>query len=104
MTLQSLETYLQQICPQTYRLAAPRDATRYIVINEYGRSGVSGSDTTALTLPKVQLDIVTQDLIDTLPDDVAAVLETLYLPYEVISTGYDDEYGAMRCILQLVLV
>lgn len=104
MTSQELEGRLRHLCPQTYQLAAPRDATRYIVIHEYGRDGVSGSDTTALTLPKVQLDIITQNLTDPLPEDVGALLEALCLPYEVIDVGYDDEYAAMRCIIQLVVV
>ena len=71
MTSQDLKNRLTALCPQTYELAAPRGATRYIVIHEYGREGVSGSDTTALTLPKVQLDVVTQNLSDPLPDQVA---------------------------------
>ena len=104
MTSQDLETRLKHLCPQTYRLAAPRDVSRYIVINEYGRDGVSGSDTTALTLPKVQLDIITQNLTDPLPEDVGALLEALYLPYEVIENRYDDEFAAMRCIIQLVVI
>lgn len=104
MTSQDLKNRLTALCPQTYELAAPRGATRYIVIHEYGRAGVSGSDTTALTLPKVQLDVVTQNLSDPLPDQVADLLGTLYLPFEIVEVGYDDEYAAMRCIIQLVVV
>lgn len=103
MTLQSLEDRLKQLCPQTHHLAAPRGVTRYIVWNEYGKQVVSGSDTTALALPKVQLDIVTQNPADPLSDDVALLLETLRLPYEIVDFGYDDEYAAMRCIMQLVV-
>lgn len=103
MTLQNLEDWLKQLCPRTYPLAAPRGVSRYIAINEYGKQNVSGSDTTVLTLPKVQLDIVTQNPSDPLPEDVGTLLETLQLPYEVVELGYDDEYAAMRCIIQLVL-
>lgn len=104
MTLQQFDSGLRQYCPEVYELAAPQGAQRYAVWHRYGRSSVHGDDRNQLDAPKVQIDIITQSLEDTLVDDICAALWLMDLGYIVVSEGYDDEYCACRTILQLVVV
>lgn len=104
MTLQSLDSLLKAVCRDTYQLAAPRDKTRYVVWHEYAPQTVLGSDTVQVRIPRVQIDILWQDMTDTLAEDVMSALELWCQSYEVIEYGYDDEYAAMRCILQLAVM
>lgn len=101
MTLQELDTALKAVCPNTYELAAPAGATRAIVWHCYGASHLIGGDCTVVDVPKVQIDILYQQLDDSLADDVKEALRELHLPYEVQDDSYDDEYAIRRCILQL---
>lgn len=105
MPLKKFEKALKEACPGlVFELAAPADLTRYAVWHRYGRGHTYGDDRNQLDLPKVQIDIITDKLDDTLVDDIAAALWLLDLPYEVVSEGYDDDYAAYRTILQLVVV
>lgn len=105
MTLQEFDANLKTACPDlVFELAAPEEKTRYVVWHRYGRSSTYGDDRNQLDIPKVQIDIITDRLDDTLVDDIAAVLWLMDLPYEVVSEGYDDDYAAYRTILQLVVV
>lgn len=104
MTLQEFETRLKKSIPETYHLAAPKGARRFVVWHSYGRSSVYGDDKNQVDAPKIQLDIVTQNPLDSLVDDVCAALWAMDLPYSVESEGYDDDYAAMRTILQLVVI
>ena len=101
MTLQELDTALKAVCPNTYELAAPAVATRAIVWHCYGASHLIGVDCTVVDVPKVQIDILYQQLDDSLADDVKEALRELHLPYEVQDDSYDDEYALRRCILLL---
>lgn len=101
MTLQELDTALKAVCPNTYELAAPAGATRAVVWHCYGASHLIGGDCTVVDVPKVQIDILYQQLDDSLADDVKEALRELHLPYEVQDDSYDDEYAIRRCILQL---
>ena len=103
MTLQQFETGLKQAIPETYKTAAPKGKQRYVAWHTYGRNSTHGDDRNQLDLPRVQLDIVTNNPDDFIVDDVCAALWEMDLPYEVVSEGYDDNYAAYRTILQLVV-
>lgn len=104
MTLQQFENNLKTACPETYELAAPQNAKRYVVWHQYGASSSFGDDRNMVDLPKVQIDIVSNVLHDFLVDDVCAALWAMDLTYSIQSEGYDPDYNAYRTILQLVVV
>lgn len=103
MRLHEFEARLKQLCPRTYELAAPPKETRYIVWSHYGYETVRGDNGIVAHYPRVQLDIITQSASDPLPEAVMDLLEAMELPWEPIDRGYDDDFAAMRCILQLVV-
>lgn len=101
MTLQDLDSALKSVCPATYELAAPASAARAVVWHCYGAAHLLADDCTVVDVPKVQIDILYQQLDDSLAEDVKEALRGLHLPYEVQEDSYDDEYALRRCILQL---
>ena len=101
MTLQEFENGLKEACAETYELAAPAGALRYVVWHRYGRHSLHGDNRNVLDIPKVQIDIVTNRKLDFLVDDVCAALWTMGLCYSIESEGYDPDYNAYRTILQL---
>ena len=104
MTLPQFEANLKEAAPDlVFHLAGPKGCHRYVCWHSYGRSSAYGDDRNQIDAPKVQLDIHTQSVSDTLVDDVCAALWLMDLPYEVVSEGYDDEYADLRTILQLVV-
>lgn len=104
MTLQEFDAALKIVCPETYEIAAPQSAQRYVVWHRYGANSSYGDDHNVLDLPKVQIDIVTNVAGDFLADDICAALWLANLPYSVVSDGYDPDYNANRTILQLVVI
>lgn len=104
MTLPEFDAALKAVCPSTYELGAPKGELRYVVWHRYGAQSSYGDDHNVVDLPKVQIDIVTQQEHDTLADDICAALWLACLPYSVQSEGYDPEYNAYRTILQLVVI
>lgn len=104
MTLQEFDAKLKEVFRDTYEIAAPKGMQRFVVWHRYGRSSVHGDDMNQVDIPKVQIDIVTNVHGDFLADDICAALWAMDLPYSIVSEGYDDEYTAMRTILQLVVV
>ena len=103
MTLQELENALKAVCPATYELAAPKGALRYIVWHRYSWRFIEGDDSKQLRIPKIQLDIVSQTKGDSLFDNVLDRLDELQQSYDIIEYGYDQEYAAIRMIVQLVV-
>lgn len=104
MTLTEFSDSLKKQLPGlVYELAAPDDLRRYVVWHRYGRNSTYGDNVNQLDLPKVQIDIISNDYYDLLAEDVAVALWMMDLPYEVISEGYDDDYEAYRTIYQLVV-
>lgn len=101
MTLQQFEAGLKTACSEVYETAAPQNATRFVVWHRYGRNHIFGDDRNQVDIPKVQLDIVTNNPNDFLVDDICGALWMMELTYSVESEGYDDEYAAYRTILQL---
>lgn len=104
MTLQEFENGLKAAVPETYNLAAPEKAKRFVVWHSYGYKPLHGDNRNQVNIPKVQIDIVTNDPLDTIVDDVFAALWMMDLSYEIISDGYDPDYNRNRTILQLEVV
>lgn len=105
MTLQEFDAGLKTAASGiVFELAAPVGLERYAVWHRYNRSSIHGDNRNQLDVPKVQIDIITNNLDNTLVDDITAALWLMDLPYEVVSEGYDDDYAAYRVILQLVVV
>ena len=104
MTLQEFETKLKAAVPESYRDAAPSGKTRFAVWHSYGGRSIFGNDRTQMVIPKVQIDILTQEYADIFVDDVCAALWSMGIAYDVISESYDPDYAAIRTILQMVVV
>jgi hypothetical protein len=105
MTLQQFETGLKAAAPGlVYELAAPKGIHRYVRWHRYGAGSVVGDNRNQIDAPRVQIDIHTQSVSDTLVEDVCAALWMMDLPYFIVSEGYDDEYSDLRTILQLVVI
>lgn len=105
MTLQQFEAGLKAAAPGiVYELAPPKNLRRYVCWHTYGRSSSYGDDRNQIDAPRVQIDILTQSVSDTLVEDVCAALWMMDLPYSIESEGYDDDYAALRTILQLVVI
>lgn len=105
MTLLQFEQTLSAACPGlVYELAGPKNAHRYVAWHKYGYSSTHGDNINQIDAPKVQIDIHTQSLTDTLVDDVCAALWAMDIPYSIVSEGYDDDYADIRTILQLVVI
>lgn len=104
MTTQDLENALKTVCAHVYQTAAPAGTRSYIVWNRYGSTTLIGDDGVRLSVPKVQLDIIWQDASDAFPDQIKELLSSHSLPWYEADYGYDDEWGGMRCILQVEVV
>ena len=104
MTLQEFDAALKERCDHVYELAAPKGVQEYVVWHEYGKQFSHADDHNEVGLPKVQVEIFSQQRNSVLSETVHAALFALYIPFAVISDGYDPEYTAFRTILQLVVV
>lgn len=105
MTLQQFEEGLKAAAPGlVYELKAPKGSLRYVCWHRYGAGSVVGDNRNQIDAPRVQIDIHTQSVSDTLVDDICAALWMMDLPYFIVSEGYDDEYANLRTILQLVVI
>ena len=105
MTLDKLITLLQTVCPETYELAAPPGVKRCIVAHTYPGASLYGDDQNLFDIQKVQLDILTQDKADTLPLSVCELLRAWCIPYSLEAcNSYDDDWAALRTIVQLELI
>ena len=104
MTLSDFHNSLKSYIPETYELTAPVNVRRYVVWHIYGRHPLYGDNRNVMDVPKVQIDIFTDQYPDTLADDVTAALFLLGLSYSIQSEGYDHDYNAYRTILQLEVV
>jgi hypothetical protein len=99
-----LDTALKTITPKVFEGAAPMNTPEYIVYHTYGFITAIGDDGVQMKIPKVQLDIIGRLAFDTLVDSVTDLLTALYLPYEIVSIGYDDEWANKRCIVHLEVI
>ena len=104
MTLQQLETELKQLCPDTHKHAAPRKLPRFITWHQYNRETIRGNDRTALSLPKIQIDVYWQQCGDLLLDAVIMLLETFGCIYTLEDVTFDDSTQLNRGIIQAVIL
>ena len=104
MKLQDLDLMLKTICPQTYENKAPAGVSRFIVGHRYGTQSTCGDDRNLLDLPKIQIDILVHTTQDDLVDDVCSALGKMGLTYSIQDLNlYDEDYNALRTVLQLVV-
>lgn len=105
MTLEKLIALLQTVCPETYELAAPQGVKRCIVAHTYPGASLYGNDQNFFDIEKVQLDILTQKNSDTLLLDVCELLRAWCITYTLETINeYDDDWNALRSIVQLELI
>ena len=105
--LQSLIDALTALCSDTYQVPAPPGLGRFVAWHEYAVSSLYGDDCNLLDVPMVQLDVYVQDPADALPGQIAALLQSWRLPYEIPVSGlmeYDDDMARYRTIFQLEAV
>ena len=101
MTLKEFVNGLKDAFPDVYKFPAPQSKKRFVVWQTYGRQIHYGDNLTVLNVPKVQIDIVTNQEDDILVDDIFAALWMMGLSYSIESEGYDPDYNAYRTILHL---
>lgn len=104
MTYASLRASLKKLCPATYRRAAPRGLTRYIVTSRYGASLLRGDDAALRRLPRIQIDVYWQQEDDPLPDLVCELLDALGIAYELVDDVYEDDLALFRRLLQTEVI
>ena len=86
-------------------IIAGQDLPRFVTVAPYAASSIYGEDANILDIPKVQIDIYVQEPDDTLPYDVAGVLQTFALPYTVEALmEYDESTNRLRTILQAEVI
>ena len=102
--LENLIDAIRAICPETYPVPAPPGLPRFVAWHVYSVSSLYGDDCNLLDVPMVQLDVYFQDPSDTLPGQIAALLQSWRLPYAVPISNYaeyDDDMAWYRTTLQL---
>lgn len=103
MTLQDLDTLLKIVTPEVYELAAPEGAASFVVYARTGWLGIRADDAIAMSIPRVQIDIVTQSASSDLESQIFDMLRTVHIPYSVIDTGYNFERNWYVTRLSVVL-
>ena len=104
MTLQQLETELKQLCPDTYKKAAPRKLTRFITWHKYNYTRLVGDDRTVLAADRVQIDVYWQQRDDLLLDAVTMMLDTFGVIYDMDDITFDDNTQLNRGIIRAVIL
>lgn len=103
MTTKEFEQMLKLVTPEVYHLQAPTGINECVVWHGYGHKNLVGDDGVRLELLKVQLDVLWQDEDSGFLESIKETLSTFDLAYSEVEYGYDDDWAAMRCILQLEL-
>lgn len=104
MSLSDLEQLLKGVCPETYCYQAPSGVTRYIVYGVSNWEALCGDDSVALIVPKVWVDIYTQQRGDSLLLDVINALNSRGLPVSIDGPEFLDDQLTQATTLTLVLV
>lgn len=104
MSLSELEALLKSVCPDTYRDAAPEGLSRYVVWGQDGAAALYGDDTAAMALPRIWVDIYTQDYDDDLPEHIVDALSNAGQPVSVSGPEYLDRELSIVTTLSLTLV
>lgn len=104
MTCTELEAALQQATENVFHYAAPPGYTEHIVWAEYQLNQVWGDDGSQLIIPRVQIDVYSQDSSPleshALFQTVLGILDDLELCWSLQDTGYDHDAAATRLIIQ----
>ena len=80
---------------------APPDTPRCCAAHGYTAASFYGDDANILDIPRVQIDVYTQDPADDLPEQVAALLQAWHLPYTIeLLREYESETNRLRTIYQ----
>ena len=103
MTTNEFEQVLRRVTDKVFHLQAPASEPEYIVWHGYGHNSLIGDDGVRVELLKVQLDIIWQNAESGFLERIKGVLSEFEIPYFEVEYGYDDEWAAMRCILQTEL-
>ena len=104
MSLSDLDALLKDVCPDTYRDAAPEGLSRYVVWGQDGTAALYGDDSAALILPRVWIDVYTQSHEDALPLDVIDALNSAGQPVGITGPEYLDKQLSLVVALSLTLV
>lgn len=104
MNLSALDALLKDVCPDTYREAAPEGLSRYVVWGQDGTAALYGDDSAALILPRVWIDVYTQSHEDELPLDVIDALNSAGQPVGITGPEYLDKQLSLVVTLTLTLV
>lgn len=104
MSLSDLDALLKDVCPDTYRDAAPEGLSRYVVWGQDGTAALYGDDSAALILPRVWIDVYTQSHEDELPLDVIDALNSAGQPVGITGPEYLDQQLSLVTTLTLTLV
>lgn len=104
-SLNDLEAALLTVLPgAVFHYDAPEGVERYVVYTEFGERALYGDDAAALSLPVVQLDVITQDEADSLVSDIRERLAELEQVVVLRDSYYDDELLAVRSVLEVTLL
>lgn len=104
MSLSDLDALLKGVCPNTYRDAAPEGLSRYVVWGQDGAAALYGDDATVLALPRIWVDVYTQDYDDDLPERIVDALSSAGQPVSVSGPEYLDQELSIVTTLSLTLV
>lgn len=103
MDIDRLTAQLTTVTPHVYELAAPAGVAEYVAWHRYGSGTLIGDDGVQVATDRLQLDIIWQQD-KTLPKKIKETLSSLSIPWFEADYGYDDDWTAMRCILQIEVV
>ena len=104
MTLKMILDALNAAGIPAYELKAPERANSYVVGHSFAPRTLNGDDCSLVRIDRVQLDIVWPESSPGFYDRVCNVLDKLWQIYETEVYGYDDDFRAMRAILQMEVV
>lgn len=104
MTYDLILDILQNKGIPTFDLKAPAQYTEAVVGHVYAPRTLNGDDCVILRIDRVQLDVLWKNSSMDFFERVCDALDDMYIVYDIIDVSYDDEYLAMRGILQLEAV
>lgn len=101
MSVSDLDTRLKAALPgQVFENSAPKGLETYVVWHQYSANLLVGDDVVQDEVPRIQIDVIWQRD-NSIYRAVKQVLNECEQVYDLVSIGYDDEWAAMRAILQL---
>lgn len=88
----------------TFDLKAPAQYTEAVVGHVYAPRTLNGDDCVILRIDRVQLDVLWKSSSMDFFNLVCDTLDDLYIVYDIVDVSFDEDYLAMRGILQLEAV